>query len=81
VMHSRAATISIELAVDSEYVHLTVSDDGIGFDPYATHEGHFGISIMRERAAAGGGACYLDSSPGQGTVLRLSIPISQTSPS
>ena len=53
-------------------VVLEVSDDGVGFEPTANYPGHFGLTSMRERAAACGGQLTITSAPGQGT--RLTVP-------
>lgn len=54
-------------------VMLTITDDGHGIDP-AVSRGS-GIQGMQERAQALGGECRLESLPGQGTILRVEIPI------
>ena len=61
-------------------LRLVVCDDGVGFDPEATlrrgarGEG-IGLLGMRERAALLGGRVDIRSSPGRGTVVRLSVPM------
>jgi signal transduction histidine kinase len=72
--HSRARTIKVELTNDAESVRLTVKDDGVGFDPFAEHQGHFGLHIMRERIASIGGQLFIDSGLGQGTSLTALVP-------
>jgi two-component system sensor histidine kinase UhpB len=54
-------------------VIVTITDDGHGIDP-AVSRGS-GIQGMQERAQALGGECRLESVPGQGTILRVEIPI------
>ena len=57
-------------------VGLTVRDDGSGFDPArATAGGHFGMIGLRERTAQMGGKLEVESSPGQGTLVKIRIPI------
>ncbi|PWH14265.1 MAG: hypothetical protein DDG60_08265 [Anaerolineae bacterium] len=59
---------------------LTVRDDGIGFWPQALPQEsseHFGLSIMRARAARIGGEVNIQSSPGQGTLVTLTWPLEQ----
>jgi signal transduction histidine kinase len=72
--HSRARQIRLTLDADPSLIVLQVSDDGTGFDPDAQSVGHFGIRIMRERAASIGAILALDSSPGRGTTLTLTCP-------
>jgi signal transduction histidine kinase len=71
--HPRA----IELSVRQEAGHLvlTIRDDGAGFDPGGapgTAAGHFGLTGMRERAAALG-EFSLDSQPGRGTRIDVRV--------
>ncbi len=55
---------------------LTVSDSGVGFDPRKTNtKEHLGLEGMRERAQILGGSFQLRTAPGQGTVIRVSLPI------
>jgi two-component system, NarL family, sensor histidine kinase UhpB len=54
-------------------VILTIADDGQGID-HSVSRGS-GIQGMQERAQALGGECRLESMPGQGTILRVEIPI------
>jgi two-component system nitrate/nitrite sensor histidine kinase NarX len=52
-----------------------VADDGQGFDVDADPgESHVGLRIMRERAAAVGAAVDVQSKPGGGTVVSLTLP-------
>jgi signal transduction histidine kinase len=55
---------------------LTVSDCGVGFDPRNTNtKEHLGLEGMRERVEILGGSFQLRTAPGQGTVIRVSLPI------
>jgi signal transduction histidine kinase len=56
---------------------LTVSDDGIGFDPHAPHvrSRHLGLTSMEERAQSLGGHLGIRSAPGEGTVVRMEVPV------
>ncbi len=75
--HARARQVGIRLAAAPDHVSLEISDDGIGFDPPAMAEqtGHYGIRGMRERTELAGGQFTLVSHPGQGTTLRVTLPI------
>ena len=57
-------------------MHLSVRDDGAGFDPDAETDG-FGLLGMRERVELLGGRLLLDSTPGNGTTITASIPVQQ----
>ena len=55
---------------------LTISDDGRGFDVAALPDGgHFGLAIMRERAAQVGGCLSIDTQPGAGTRIVVDVPL------
>jgi two-component system nitrate/nitrite sensor histidine kinase NarX len=74
--HSQAQQISLELVQNGERVAIIVTDDGIGFDPDQTVQPdgsqHFGLSIMRARAARIFADLNIHSAPGEGTRLSLS---------
>ncbi|MBL7202082.1 MAG: GAF domain-containing sensor histidine kinase, partial [Anaerolineae bacterium] len=72
--HAQARSIALVLERRGENVSVTVKDDGLGFDVDASREdkqGHFGLSIMRARAARIGAKLQIDSVPGQGTRASL----------
>lgn len=76
VRHAAAHRITITLAYEPDAVRLAVSDDGNGFVPgdIFTHGlGHFGLRGLRSRAAKIGGDLDIQSSPGQGTVVRIRV--------
>ncbi|MBN1581988.1 MAG: GAF domain-containing sensor histidine kinase [Anaerolineae bacterium] len=72
--HARARQIALTLSRRRGDIRITVQDDGQGFDPDALRDqgGHFGLSIMRARAARIGGKLEIDAEPGQGTRVSLS---------
>ncbi|WP_249187156.1 sensor histidine kinase [Nocardiopsis sp. MG754419] len=71
--HAGADHADVALAYTDVGVSLTVSDDGRGFDTSLRSDGN-GLSNMRHRAEAVGGVLDLESAPGGGTTVRLSIP-------
>ncbi len=78
VKHARASSVRIELRREKESVRLTVEDDGQGFEPpaaFSVFGGHFGILGMRERAEKLRARFLLDSSPGHGTNVEVTIPL------
>jgi signal transduction histidine kinase len=78
VRHGKAGSVSLKLAFDRRALRLTVTDDGCGFDPGAVgHDGdsHYGLSAMKERAAAAGGSCTVTSRPGAGTEVNVMLPL------
>jgi PAS domain S-box-containing protein len=75
--HAGASKVEITLARRSDEVSLTIADDGVGFDdrqPFGTGAKGLGLVGMRERAALGGGSVTIESKPGAGTTVRLSMP-------
>ncbi len=73
--HARAAHVVLEARAANGRLALVVSDDGPGFASVAgPSEGHFGLLLMRERAQAVGAELAVDSTPGRGTRVALSLP-------
>jgi PAS domain S-box-containing protein len=79
--HARARSLRMHIAVDGPpdpVLYLDVRDDGVGADPAALADPQsFGVMGMRERAGHFGGRLSIDSAPGQGTRVRLVMPLSQ----
>jgi signal transduction histidine kinase len=72
--HAEAATCRVSLYRSEGGGVLEVDDDGCGFDPArATGTGQ-GLRNLRERAATVGGRAEIDSVPGEGTKVRITIP-------
>jgi PAS domain S-box-containing protein len=67
--HAGASRVDIHLQYATGAVELRIRDDGRGFDPEQTPPGHYGLSMMRERATATGAALSITSQPGQGTEI------------
>jgi PAS domain S-box-containing protein len=67
--HAGASRVDIHLQYDTGAVELRIRDDGRGFDPEQTPPGHYGLNMMRERAAAIGAMLTITSQPGQGTEI------------
>lgn len=75
--HARAENVKIEIALPPEQITLTIADDGIGFDPSAQGSNNgrigWGMLTMRERAVALGGTLVIDSEPGLGTRVTVTL--------
>lgn len=71
--HAGAAHLLVQLEYGPEAIALEVRDDGRGGASDA--DGHFGLTGMKERAAAIGGKLEVVSEPGAGTTIRLSAAV------
>ena len=79
--HARATTVTVHLSTDSEQILSRVTDDGRGFDVKATQESYatresqsLGLVNMVERAERIGGRLTLESTPGRGTTVTVTVP-------
>jgi two-component system sensor histidine kinase UhpB len=77
--HARATKVQVHLSVtpDGQSLLLDIRDNGAGFDPEQARGSGIGLIGMRERVSAAGGQLQLISSPGQGTQVRVSVPLKQ----
>ncbi len=77
--HAHATNVVIRIEVDAPpdpVLYLDVRDDGVGTTPEALNDARsYGVMGMRERAAHFGGRLTIDSAPGQGTQVRLVMPL------
>ncbi|MER5806975.1 sensor histidine kinase [Streptomyces sp. NPDC002033] len=83
VRHARAGRAEITLTFMDASVTLDVVDDGRGFDPAAaapSGEGGFGLPAMRARAETLGGLFTVESDPGQGTAVAVTLPLPVEAP-
>ncbi len=71
VKHAHASDVVVTVDWGQQLVHLTVTDNGVGFDPGTTPG--VGLSSMRERAEELGGTLVVKSDPGTGTRVTASI--------
>jgi signal transduction histidine kinase len=75
--HARASNFWLTVKEDGDVVELVLQDDGAGFDSQAPGpEGHYGLTMMRERAVVGGGSFDLKSAVGEGTSITVRFPTS-----
>lgn len=76
--HARATRIVVEMARVTNQIIISVQDDGRGFDPNRVREhamGGTGLKSMRERAILVGGSLDIESSPGNGSTVQLTLPL------
>lgn len=72
--HARAMSVSVTLSYLGDVLAIDVQDDGTGFAPAARHTG-VGLITMRERIAAVHGTFAVESSPGEGTTVTVTVPL------
>jgi len=77
VRHAKTDHARVELVFGEDSVRLTVTDQGLGFDPQGPFHAPrgWGLEGMRERIESAGGTFQLKSAPGQGTQLDAVIPL------
>jgi PAS domain S-box-containing protein len=74
--HADAGQVTIKLAWGDDALTISLSDDGVGFDPEGVRsDRHFGLAIMHERAREIDGQLTLTSCPDAGTELVLRLPV------
>ncbi len=77
--HSRAANVTLSLALRNQSLHLRVVDDGSGFSAPGDNGkllgNGLGLTSMRERAELLGGSFSIGSDPGHGTTVSVTIPV------
>jgi signal transduction histidine kinase len=76
--HAQSENAWIDLSISNGYLHVTVGDQGVGFNPAKSPSGrgpHFGLAIMRERAQSINAELNIDSEPGGGTRVEVIISL------
>lgn len=84
IRHANASQASIRLFNDGKKVEMYIEDDGQGFDVWsALHPGQgnpsWGLLGMEERASLIGGLCQINSQPGRGTQVLVTVPLEPNS--
>jgi signal transduction histidine kinase len=73
--HAKASQVNVSLSESDAKITLRVKDDGAGIDVSRHSDTRtFGLIGMRERTAMLGGKFVLDSRPGEGTSVTMSVP-------
>ena len=84
VKHAAASCARVSLHGDDATIMVKISDDGTGFDPtllqtgYDPFESGFGLFSIREQLGQYGGTFEVDSNPGRGSGVTISMPLSMT---
>lgn len=72
--YAKAGEVTIGLACESDRAHVSVRDNGVGFDPSKTQRSAHGLVGMRYRVEAEGGTMSIHSGLGQGTRIEAWLP-------
>lgn len=71
IKHAQAKVISITCVQDDDFIEVSVTDNGVGFDTKHEKAEHYGLGIMQERAQYLKGKLSISSEPGKGTQVRV----------
>ncbi len=78
IRHANPENVEVRITRDGGIVILTVIDDGVGFlvdELVESNDGGLGLFGMKERAIYVGGQVAIESVPDEGTVVRVSVPV------
>ena len=78
VLHSRATQARLIISNELREIHVRITDNGTGLSSLHSPEGHYGLTIMQERARRIGGTLDIRSSSGIGTEIQLTVPFFRT---
>ncbi len=77
--HAKASRVGLDISCDPEYLRISINDNGCGFEPTSGQGGKAtggnGLRNLRQRLSAVGGECVIESSPGRGARINLSVPL------
>lgn len=77
--HAAAREVRISLGIEGALLHLSIKDDGQGFQPKEEHQRlsgtGWGLTIMRQRAALVGGSLRIATEPGAGTTICVEMGV------
>ena len=83
VKHAGAKTVKVGITRQNTEVVVTVEDNGVGFDASklglpSGKEGGFGLFNIRERLEYIGGRLEIESRPGKGTRIVMTVPVKKS---
>lgn len=77
IRHSAARSVEIRIHQSGRRTQITVSDDGVGFNPKGPRpDGHFGLRILGDTIRQAGGSLEIRSRPGAGTSVTATFGVS-----
>lgn len=77
IRHSNATLVRVSLSFGL-VTHAIIEDNGVGFVPETVPATSTGLALMRTRLKRVGGRCQVESSPGAGTRLTISVDSRRT---
>ena len=77
--HAQTDNVRMKLSGDPSGIRLSICDTGIGFDSEGGRRPGLGIVSMRERVLLVHGEFWIHSEPGQGTEVRVFVPLPKES--
>ncbi len=77
IKHARATEVRFRLSVEADQLRLVVEDDGCGFSAAqdVVRPGSDGVMNLQQRLAQLGGSCTIQSNPGSGTVVEMTVSL------
>ena len=73
--YAKASAVTVDIMLDANHIKLEISDNGVGVDMQALNAKTHGLSGMRHRVLAIGGHFEMISSPSQGVIIKVLIPL------
>ena len=75
--HARATAVTVVCTLLGNELQLSITDNGLGFDSTQTidNHSHYGLRNLQRRADELRGTCRIESEPGQGTCVSVTIPL------
>jgi PAS domain S-box-containing protein len=78
--HSQSRRGEVNVTDQSGRLRVEVRDFGVGFDPGAVVDGHYGLEGIHQRARLAGGSASITSAPGKGTQVVVELPLVAENP-
>jgi len=76
IRHSRATELHLSLTSTAQGCEARLRDNGVGFDVASTEgTSHYGLKGMRERIRKIGGELNVETAPGKGTEIQITVPL------
>lgn len=75
IRHSQASVVTVRLSRSGSYIHLSIADNGIGFETEEAGSLTYGMRTLQERAGEIGGTVSVVSSKGKGTQIHVKVPV------